>query len=70
LRAGEVRFGVNGWREPRQKELVAAGGVMGGRARTFRAALLRITDGVRRVEFTFRGADGAWLGRDFFILID
>jgi alpha-amylase/alpha-mannosidase (GH57 family) len=69
-RPGEVRFGVNGWYEPGQKELVPAGGVMGGRARTFRAALLRITADVRRVEFTFRGADGAWLGRDFFILID
>ena len=69
-RPGEVRFGVNGWREPGQKKLVPAAGVMGGHARAFRAALLRITADVRRVEFTFRGADGMWLGRDFFIRID
>jgi hypothetical protein len=69
-RTGEVYFGVDGWQRPGNRELAPATAVVAGPAAAFRAPRLKIPDGVRRVEFTFRGADGAWLGRDFFVLVD
>ena len=69
-RPGEVYFGVDGWRQPGRRELAPATAVMAGPTGVFRAPLLKIEGDVRRVEFTFRGADGAWLGRDFFVLVD
>ena len=69
-RPGEVRFGVNGWRETRQVALAPAYGAMAGPGGVFRASLLKITDGVRRVEFTFRDEAGKWLGYDFFIAVN
>ncbi len=69
-RAGEVYFGVDGWQRPDSRELAPATAVMAGPAGVFRAPLLTITGDVRRVEFTFRDADGAWLGRDFFVRVD
>jgi alpha-amylase/alpha-mannosidase (GH57 family) len=68
-RAGGVYFGVNGWQRPTWRELAPATGVMPGPGEVFRAPLLRIGDDVRRVDFTFRAADGEWLGRDFFVLV-
>ncbi|MGD8717208.1 MAG: glycoside hydrolase family 57 protein [Candidatus Zixiibacteriota bacterium] len=67
---GMVRFGVDGWRDPVEVPLAPATGVMAGPGSIYRAPLLRITEGIRRVEFTFRDAGGEWLGYDFFILID
>jgi len=67
---GEVRFGVNGWREPRQVHLAPAYSAMAGPGGVYRASLLRISEGVRRVEFTFRDEGGAWLGYDFFIPVN
>lgn len=69
-RPGEVRFGVNGWRDPRQVHLAPAFGAMAGPGAIFRAQLLKIPEGVRRVEFTFRGENGNWLGYDFFIPVN
>jgi hypothetical protein len=65
-----VYFGVDGWQQPGRRELAPATAVMAGPTGVFRAPLLKIEGDVRRVEFTFRGADGAWLGRDFFVLVD
>lgn len=66
---GGVRFGVNGWQNPQQRPLAPSQGVMGVRRGVFRAALLRVTPDVRRVEFTFHDEKGAWLGYDFFIRV-
>ncbi len=68
-RGGEAYFGVNGWQQPAYRALAPATAVMAGPAGIFRAPLLKITGDVRHVEFTFRDADGKWLGRDFFIRI-
>jgi alpha-amylase/alpha-mannosidase (GH57 family) len=67
--AGDVYFGVNRWQNPAWRKLAPATGVMPAPGKIFRAPLTRITDDVRRVDFTFRGADGRWLGRDFFVLV-
>ena len=67
---GGVRFGVNGWHNPQQRPLAPSHGVMGVRRGVFRAALLRITDDIRRVEFTFHNEKGEWLGYDFFIPVE
>jgi len=64
---GEIRFGVNGWQNPRQVPLAPTHGVMGRRDGVFRAPLLRVTADVRRVELTFADLRGRWLGYDFFI---
>lgn len=64
---GGVRFGVNGWQQPRQVPLVPAHGVMGQRQGLYRAQLLRIDESINRVEFTFFDEKGRWLGYDFFI---
>jgi alpha-amylase/alpha-mannosidase (GH57 family) len=69
-RPGEVRFGVNGWHDPRQVHLAPAYGAMAGPGAIYRAQLLIIPEGVRRVEFTFRDENGQWLGYDFFIPVN
>jgi len=68
--SGEVRFGVNGWRDVAQRPLTPATGTMAGPAGPYRASLLKITADIRSVEFTFRDAAGEWLGRDFLILVN
>jgi alpha-amylase/alpha-mannosidase (GH57 family) len=65
-RPGQVWFGVNGWRDPRRVALAPAHSIMASGG-VFRAPLLKITEGVRRVEFTVRDENGQWLGYDFFI---
>ncbi len=68
-RPGLVHFGVNSWQNVRDVTLTPTAGVMGSQVSFFAADLLRITDDVRTIEFTFKNAEGKWLGRDFIVRI-
>lgn len=68
--AATVRVGVNGWQNVRDIPLQPTAGVMGSQVSYFAADLLRITDDIQTIEFTFRGANGDWLERDFRVEID
>ncbi len=65
-----VRVGVNGWQNVRDVPLQPTAGVMGSHISYFTADLLCITDDIKTIEFTFRDANGEWLGRDFRVELD
>ncbi|MCP4229248.1 MAG: hypothetical protein GY771_03755 [bacterium] len=62
---GLVRCGVSGWQNVRDVPLRPTAGVMGSQISYFAADLLRVSDDMQTIEFTFRGADSEWSGRDF-----